>query len=153
MIWPMEQHTFFLALMLLVVIFGSVSAFIVIKKKNSRNIPHHEQHIMELIIREQEKSKRLGKRLESLEEEMAGLKCELNEIDKQSVPTENKHGNSFQNNLQYHTFMQKNQEIVLLLQNGLSIEKAAKVSNRSVREVEMVEAVLKQRSYLQKNVD
>lgn len=144
----MEQHVYLSIVFLASALLIGICIFIVYKKRTAKHMPDHERHLMELIIREQEKNKRLAQRLEALEEDLAKLKYEMNETVYKAVPEESKPNNSFQNNLQFHSFMQKNQELVLLLQNGLSIEKAAKVSNRSIREVEMVDAVLKQRSNL-----
>lgn len=144
----MEQHMYLSIFFFASVFFFGIGIFIAYKNRTAKHMPDHERHLMELIIREQEKNKRLTQRLEALEDDLAKLKYDVNETVKKAVPEENESNNTFQNNLQYHSFMQNNQELVLLLQNGLSIEKTAKVSNRSIREVEMVDAVLKQRSNL-----
>lgn len=149
----MEQQYVPLLLALGVIISIMIGVFIHLKKRNSKHLPDHDRHIMELIIREQEKNKRLVLRLESLEEEIASLKHDVKESIQNPAACTKKDNKPFEHNLQFQAFMQNNQELVMLLKDGLSIEKAAKVSNRSVREVEMVDAVLKQRTNSYKIID
>jgi len=142
----MEQQYVPQLVTLVAIILIVIGAFLFLKNRNSMHLPDHERHIMELIIREQEKNKRLVLRVEVLEEEMASLKHGIQEVIQNSAASVTQKDKHFEHNLQFQAFMQNNQELVMLLKDGLSIEKAAKASNRSVREVEMVDAVLKQRA-------
>jgi len=125
---------------------------LVLWMKNKRSRRHKtyqgkEHHLMETLIREQEKGRRLHQRVEMLEQEVALLKQDLNQMADQQVNLSNDSVQvPFHYNLQFQSFMQNNQELVLLLKDGLSVEEVAKATNRSIREIEMIEAVIKQRN-------
>lgn len=127
----------------LTILLGIIGAVIFLKKNKSKHLPNHELHLLELIMREQEKNKRLSQRVEVLEEELAHLKNQLNELAEHTQHQSHHQPDTFQYTLQRQSFLQKNSEIVLMLQGGLSIERAAKASNKSVREAEMIDAVLR----------
>lgn len=105
------------------------------------------QKVAEKLIFEQEKIRRMDERIATMEEEIANLKDEIVQLqqknEEQPRATES-FPSSFLNSLQFHTFVQKNQELILLLQEGISVEQAAKLTGKSIGEAQMVRAVMKQ---------
>lgn len=105
------------------------------------------QKVVEKLIFEQEKRKRMDERVSLLEEELATLKDEMTQLRLQNEESPQKSDSyqaSFLNSLQFHTFIQKHKELIVLLQDGVSAEQAAKLTGKSIGEAQMIEAVMKQ---------
>lgn len=140
-----DLYIFAATFITLLVLIGITFFIVRNHKRKEGNAQSLDRQLMERLVREQERGKRMSDRIEALEQEVALIHHELKQMSHPHINNNHQQtdGSCFQNSLHMQTFLQKHHDLVLLLREGHSVDATAKMTSRSRREVEMVDSVLK----------